>query len=53
MDLSKIITMLTGNEMVGEISKNMNIDSSKIMSVIQAAIPQFLGAMQRNQVLQL
>ena len=48
MDLSKIITMLTGNEMVGEINKNMNIDSSKIMSVIQAAIPQFLGAMQRN-----
>ena len=34
--------------MIGEISKNINLDGSKIMSVIQAAIPKFLSAMQKN-----
>ena len=48
MDLSKIIGALTGNDMIGEISKNINLDGSKIMSVIQAAIPKFLSAMQKN-----
>lgn len=48
MDLGKIIGALTGNDMLGEISKNINLDGSKIMSVIQAAIPKFLSAMQKN-----
>ena len=48
MDLTSIINSLTGNNMIGEISKKFNIDSSKIVSVIKAAIPKFLSAMQKN-----
>ena len=48
MDLTSIINSLTGNSMIGEISKKFNIDSSKIVSVIKAAIPKFLSAMQKN-----
>lgn len=48
MDLKNIISAVTGNNLIGEISKKFNIDTSKIMSVIQAAIPKFLSAMQRN-----
>lgn len=48
MDLNSIITSLTGNNLIGEIAKNLNIDSNKIMDVIKAAIPKFLGAMQKN-----
>ena len=44
MDLSKLITSLTDSNMVSEISKKLNIDSAKINSVIQSAIPQFLNA---------
>ena len=40
--------MLTGNNLIGEISKKFNIDSSKIIAVIKAAIPKFLSAMQKN-----
>ena len=48
MDLNSIITSLTGNNLVGEIAKKFNIDTSKIIDVIKAAIPKFLGAMQKN-----
>ena len=48
MDLTNIIKALTGNSLIGEISKKFNIDSSKIISVIKAAIPKFLAAMQKN-----
>ena len=48
MDLSKLITSLTDSNMVSEISKKLNIDSAKINSVIQSAIPQFLNAMKKN-----
>ncbi len=48
MDLTNIIKMLTGNNLIGEISKKFNIDSSKIIAVIKAAIPKFLSAMQKN-----
>ena len=48
MDLTSIISSITSNNMIGEISKKFNIDSSKIMAVINAAIPKFLSAMQKN-----
>ena len=48
MDLANIISSLTGNNMIGEISKKFNIDPSKIVSVIKAAIPKFLAKMQQN-----
>ncbi|MBO4488601.1 MAG: DUF937 domain-containing protein [Bacteroidales bacterium] len=48
MDLSSIISSITGNNLIGEISKKFNIDSSKIMNVIKAAIPKFIAAMQKN-----
>ena len=48
MDLTSIISSITGNNMIGEISKKFNIDNSKIMAVIKAAIPKFIAAMQKN-----
>lgn len=48
MDLTSIISSITGNNLIGEISKKLNLDSSKIMAVIKAAIPKFLSAMQKN-----
>ena len=48
MDLNSIISSLTGNNLIGEIAKKFNIDPSKIIEVIKAAIPKFLGSMQKN-----
>ncbi len=48
MDLTSIISALTGNNIIGEISKKFNIDNSKILNVIKAAIPKFISAMQKN-----
>ena len=48
MDLANIISSLTGNNMIGEISKKFNIDPNKIISVIKAAIPKFLSSIQKN-----
>ena len=48
MDLNSIISSLTGNNLIGEIAKKFNIDQSKIINVIKAAIPKFLSAMQKN-----
>ena len=48
MDLTSIINSLTGNNIIGEISKKFNIDTTKIVNVIKAAIPKFLSAMQKN-----
>ena len=48
MDLNSIISSLTGNNIIGEIAKKFNIDPSKIIEVIKAAIPKFLGSMQKN-----
>lgn len=48
MDLNSIITSLTNNKFIGEIAKKFNIDTNKIVAVIQAAIPKLLGAMQKN-----
>ncbi len=48
MDLNNIISSLTGNNLIGEISKKFNIDTNKIVSVIKAAIPKFISAMHSN-----
>jgi len=48
MDLNSIISSLTGNNLIGEIAKKFNIDTTKIINVIKAAIPKFLSAMQKN-----
>jgi hypothetical protein len=41
MDLTNIINSLTGNNMIGEISKKFNIDNSKIIAII---LPRFSAA---------
>ena len=48
MDLNSIISSLTGNNLIGQIAQKFNIDQSKIINVIKAAIPKFLSAMQKN-----
>ena len=48
MDLNSIISVLTGNNLIGEIAKKFNIDPNKIINVIKAAIPKFISAMQKN-----
>ena len=48
MDLNSIISALTGNNLIGQIAKKFNIDQTKIINVIKAAIPKFLSFMQKN-----
>ena len=48
MDLNSIISSLTGNNLIGEIAKRFKIDPNKIIQVIKAAIPKFLGSMHQN-----
>jgi len=48
MDLTNILGALTGNDAVGAISKNLNLDSKQVSSVITSALPLLLGAMQKN-----
>ena len=48
MDLSNILGALTGNDAASAISQNLNIDQKQVSSVITAALPFLLGAMQKN-----
>ena len=48
MDLTNILGALTGNDAVGAITQNLKIDSKQVSSVITAALPSLLGAMQKN-----
>ena len=48
MDLTNILGALTGNDAVDAISQNLKIDSKQVSSVITAALPSLLGAMQKN-----
>ena len=48
MDLTNILGALTGNDAVDAISQNLKIDSKQVSSVITAALPSLLGAMQQN-----
>lgn len=48
MDLSNILGILTGNDAASAISQNLKIDQKQVSSVITAALPYLLGAMQQN-----
>lgn len=48
MDLSNILGALTGNDAVNAVSQNLKIDQRQVSSVITAALPYLLGAMQQN-----
>ena len=48
MDLSNILGALTGNDAASAISENLKIDQNQVSSVITAALPYLLGAMQQN-----
>lgn len=48
MNLNNILGALTGNAAIGAIAQNLKIDSQQVSSVITAALPQLLGAMQQN-----
>lgn len=48
MDITNILGALTGNDAVDAIAKNLKIDSKQVSSVITAALPSILGAMQKN-----
>jgi len=48
MDLTNILGALTGNDAVDAISQNLKIDQKQVSSVVTAALPFLLGAMQKN-----
>ena len=48
MDLTNILGALTSNDAASTIAKNLNLDSNQVSSVITAALPSLLGAMQKN-----
>ena len=48
MDLSNILGALTDNDAASAISQNLKIDQKQVSSVITAALPYLLGAMQQN-----
>ena len=48
MDLTNILGALTGNDAASAISQNLKIDQRQVSSVITAALPYLLGAMQQN-----
>lgn len=48
MDITNILGALTGNDAVDAIAKNLKIDTNEVSSVITAALPTLLGAMQKN-----
>ena len=48
MDLTNILGALTGNDAVNAVSQNLKIDQRQVSSVITAALPYLLGAMQQN-----
>ena len=48
MDLTNILGALTGNDAINAVSKNLKIDQRQVSSVVNAALPYLLGAMQQN-----
>ena len=48
MDLTNLLGALTSNEAASTIAKNLNLNSNQVSSVITAALPSLLGAMQQN-----
>lgn len=48
MDITNILGALTGNDAIDAISQNLKIDQKQVSSVVTAALPYMLGAMQKN-----
>ena len=48
MDLTNILGAVTGNDAIDAISQNLKIDQKQVSSVVTAALPSLLGAMQKN-----
>lgn len=48
MDLTNILGALTGNDAASAVAQNLNLESKQVSSVITAALPSLLGAMQKN-----
>ena len=48
MDLNSIFGALTAGSAVNDISKQFNVNSSQVNSIITAALPTLIGAMQKN-----
>ena len=48
MDITNILGALTGNDAIDAISQNLKIDQKQVSSVVTAALPYLLGAMQKN-----
>ena len=48
MDLTNILGALTGNDAINAVSQNLKIDQRQVSSVVNAALPYLLGAMQQN-----
>ncbi|MBR1514277.1 MAG: DUF937 domain-containing protein [Bacteroidales bacterium] len=48
MDLSNILGALTGNDAASAVAQNLKLDQKQVSSVITAALPSLLGAMQKN-----
>lgn len=48
MDLNSILGVLTAGSAVSDLSKQFNLTSNQVSSVISGALPTLIGAMQRN-----
>ncbi len=48
MDLNNLLGALISNDAASTIAKNLNLNSNQVSSVITAALPSLLGAMQHN-----
>ena len=48
MDLNSIIGMLTAGNAVNDMGKQFNLSGNQVNSVITAALPTLIGAMQKN-----
>lgn len=48
MDLSNVLNSLASNDTANVLSKKLNIDTSKVSSVINSALPTLIQGMQKN-----
>ena len=48
MDINSILGALTAGSAVNDMSKQFNVNSNQVNSVINAALPALIGAMQKN-----
>ncbi|MRJ09878.1 DUF937 domain-containing protein [Ornithobacterium rhinotracheale] len=48
MDIQNLITSALNNQVIGQMSKSLGVDDSKVSSVISMAVPAILGQMNKN-----